>query len=63
MYNIKGLPHEIDFKNFDKKYRSRPTVKLRLVFKFFRGFDDFITQKVYLLLLMPVWVGLLMLEA
>jgi hypothetical protein len=34
---------------------------MRLVFKFFSGPDDFIIQKVYLLRLMPVCVGLIML--
>jgi hypothetical protein len=35
----------------------------RLVFKFFRGSDDFILKKVYSLRLMPVSVGLIMLAA
>jgi hypothetical protein len=33
---------------------------MRLVFEFFRGFNDFIIQKVYLLRFMPVCVGLTM---
>jgi hypothetical protein len=36
---------------------------MRLVFKFFRGFDDFIMQKVYLLRLMLVCTGLIILSA
>jgi hypothetical protein len=34
-----------------------------MVFKIFRGYNNFIMQKVYLLLLMPVCVGLIMLAA
>jgi hypothetical protein len=30
------------------------------VFEFFRGYNDFIVQKVYLLRVMPVCVGLIM---
>jgi hypothetical protein len=32
---------------------------MRLVFEFFRGSNDFTVQKVYLLRLMPVCVGLI----
>ncbi len=43
-----------------KIYITTPIEGTRLVFKFFRGSDDFIMQKVYLLRLMPVCVGLIM---
>ncbi len=55
--NLKGLSHEIDFKNFDKNLQNYGT---RLVFEFFIGFNDFKTQTVYLLRLMPFYVGLSM---
>jgi hypothetical protein len=38
-HTLKGLSHEIDFKNFDEIYRTRPKW---LVFKFFRDSNDFI---------------------
>jgi hypothetical protein len=34
-----------------------------LIFKFFRGFNNFIMQKIYLLQFMPVCVGLIMFAA
>jgi hypothetical protein len=45
-----------------KIYGTWPNYGTRLVFEFFRGSNDFIVQKVYvyLLLLMPVCVGLIM---
>jgi hypothetical protein len=39
-------------------YRIWPNYGTRLVFELFRGSNDFIVQKVYLLRLMPVCVGL-----
>ncbi len=57
---LKGLSHEIDFKNFDKIYRAWPNKGTQLVFEFFMGFNDFKIQKVYLLRLMPFCVGLTM---
>jgi hypothetical protein len=39
-------------------YRTWPNKGTRLVFEFFGGSNDFIMQKVYLLRLMPVCVGL-----
>jgi hypothetical protein len=59
-YDLKGLSHEIDFKIFYKIYRTQPKYGMRLVFEFFRGFNDFKKQKVYLLQLIPVYVGLTM---
>ena len=53
--DLKGLSHEIDFKKFDKNLQNLT----QLVFEFFRGSDDFINQKVHLLRLMPVYVGLI----
>jgi hypothetical protein len=51
-------------KNFlTKMYRKKPYEGMWLVFKFFRGSDDFLMQKVYLLRLMPVCVGLIILAA
>jgi hypothetical protein len=59
---LKGLSHEIDFKNFDRHLQKIGLSKGRGFFKFFRGsLDDFIRQKVNLLRLMPVWVCLIML--
>ncbi len=60
IYLFKGLSHEIDLKNFDK-FTERSLIKERGWFlNTFRGSDDFIMQKVkvYLLLLMPVYVML-----
>ncbi len=46
-----------------KIYRTRPNYKGRGWFlNFFKGFDDFIMQKVYLLRLMPVCVNLILLS-
>ncbi len=56
---LKGLSHEIDFKNFDKNLHNLAYLRDAAGF-FFRGFNDFIIQKVYLLRLMPVCVGLTM---
>jgi hypothetical protein len=39
---------------FDKNFRTRPKQGTQLVFKIFRSSDDFIMQKVYLLMLMSV---------
>jgi hypothetical protein len=50
-------------KNLKKIYINRPNEGIRLVFEFFSGSYDFIMQKVYLLLFMPVCVGLIMLAA
>ena len=59
--SLKGLSHEIDFKNFDKNLQNlTPNYGTRLVFEFFMGFNDFKTQKVYLLRLMPFSVDLAM---
>jgi hypothetical protein len=52
--SLKGLSHEMDFKNVDK-FTELGLTKTR---EFFRG-NDFIMQKVYLLLLMPICVGLI----
>jgi hypothetical protein len=51
-YRLKGLSHEIDFKNFNKG--------TQLVFKFFRDSNDFKMQKVDFLWLMPFCIGLSM---
>jgi hypothetical protein len=48
---FKGLSHEIDFKNFDKSLQN--------FFDLFRGSNDFIVQKFYLLRLLSVCVGLI----
>ncbi len=40
-----------------------PNKGTQLVFKFFWSSDGFIYKKVCLLLLMPIWVGLIMLVA
>jgi hypothetical protein len=55
-----SLSHEIDFKILTKIYRTWPKQGTRLVFEFFKGSSDFKMQKVYLLQLMPVCVGLTM---
>ncbi len=56
--------HEIAVNYFDKTFSELGLTKERnLVFKILRGSDDFIRQKVYLLRLMPVCVGLIMLAA
>ncbi len=58
---LQGLSHEIDFKNFDKKFTELVLTKGGGWFlNFFRGSNDFIMQKVYFLRLMPVCVGLIM---
>jgi hypothetical protein len=59
-FNFLRLAHEIDFKKFDKNLQNLPEKGTRLVFEFFRGFNDFKVQKVYLLRLMPVYDGLIM---
>jgi hypothetical protein len=51
IFGLKGLSHEIDFKNFDKNLQN---------LAYLRGSDDFIIQKVHLLRLMPVCVGLIL---
>ena len=52
------------FKNFDKNLQNLGLTKGRGLFlKFLGGSDDFIMQKVYLLRLMPVCVGLIVLAA
>jgi hypothetical protein len=43
-----------------KIYRTWPNYGTWLVFEFFMGSNDFETQKVYLMRLMPVCVGLTM---
>jgi hypothetical protein len=43
-----------------KIYRTWPNYGTRLVFEFFRGSNDFIVQKVNLLRLMTVCVGIIM---
>jgi hypothetical protein len=45
-----GLSHEIDFKNFNKIYRTRLKKATRLVFKFLRGSDDFVVKNCSLLI-------------
>ncbi len=55
---LKGLFHEIDFKKFDRTLQKIGPSKGR---GWFFNFLDFIMQKVNLLWLMPVWVGLIML--
>ncbi len=57
--HLKGLSHEIDFKNFEKNLQHLAKLRDVAGFEFFRGSDDFILQKVYLLRLMPV-CGLIM---
>ncbi len=47
-------------KKLTKIFRTRPKQGTRVVFKFSGGSDDFIMQKVYLLWLMPVYVGVIM---
>jgi hypothetical protein len=42
--NIKGLGHEMDFKNLDKKGQIYPKEGTRKVFKFFRGSSNFISK-------------------
>jgi hypothetical protein len=58
--HLKGLSHEIDVKHFVKNLQ-----KLRNAagYFFLRGSDEFIMQKVYLLWLMPVCIGIIMLAA
>ncbi len=56
--NLKGLSHEIDFKHFDKNLQNLALVSDAAGFYFFRGSNDFLMQKVHLLRLMTVWVGL-----
>ncbi len=59
---LKGLANEIDLTKFGKIYRTRPNSwDADVFFKFYRGSDDFIMQKVSLLRLLPVCVGLIML--
>ncbi len=58
--HLKGLSHEIDFKNFDQTLKNLPKLRGAAVFEFFRGSYDFIVQKVDLLRLMPVCGGLIM---
>jgi hypothetical protein len=57
----KGLSHEIDLKNVDKNLQNLAEVRDVAGFKILRSSDVFIMQKVYLLQLMPVWVGLMLL--
>ncbi len=56
--DLKELSHEIVLKLFDNNLQNSAQLKARLVFKFLR--NDCILQKVYLLRLMPVCVGLIM---
>jgi hypothetical protein len=59
--NLKGLSHEIDFKNFDQKFTELGLTKGRGWFlNFLGGSNEFKTQKVYLLRLMLFCVGLIM---
>ncbi len=58
LQGLKGLSHEIDFKNFDKKFAELGLTKGRASFEFFGGSNYFKTQKVYLLRLMLVCVGI-----
>ncbi len=60
-FALKGLSHEINKKNFDKFTEPCLSKGRGCFFKFFKGSNDCIKQKVYLLRLMPVWVGLIML--
>jgi hypothetical protein len=56
--------HETAVNYFDKTFSELGLTRERnLVFKILVGSDDFIRQKVYLLRLMPVCVGLIMLAA
>ncbi len=55
---LQGLSHEI-LKNLTKIYRTWPNYGTWLVFEFFKRLD-FILQKVSLLRLMLIWVGLIM---
>ncbi len=58
---LKGLSHEIDFKNFDKNLTELGLTKGHGWFLKFLGTPDyFIMQKVYLLRLMPDCFGLIM---
>jgi hypothetical protein len=51
---LKGLSHEIDFKNVDKKFTELGLTKgFGWFLNFFRGSNDFKMQKVYLLRLIP----------
>jgi hypothetical protein len=38
---LKGLSHEIDFKNVDEKGKILALIRPRLVFEFFGGSSDF----------------------
>ncbi len=57
--SLKGLSPEID-KKFDKNLQNKASVRDAAGFEFFGGSDDFIMQKVNLLRLMLVCVGLIM---
>jgi hypothetical protein len=56
---LKGLSREIDFKNLTTFTELGLTEGRCWFLKIFGGLDDFIMQKVYLLRLMPVYVGLM----
>jgi hypothetical protein len=43
--HLKGLSHEIDFKNFDKNLQNLTKLRDAAGFKLFKGSDDFIMQK------------------
>ncbi len=61
---LKGPSHETDFKKFLQKSSELGLSNGSSWFsKFLRGSDDFKVHKVYLLRLMPVWVGSTMLAA
>ncbi len=59
--NLKGLSHEIHFKIFDKNLQNLALLRDAAGFwNFVGGSDDFKTQKVYLLQLLLICVGLTM---
>ncbi len=58
--SLKGLSHEIDFKNVDKNLQNLAYPRDAAGFLIFCGSYDFIIQKVHLLRLMPVCVGLIL---
>jgi hypothetical protein len=58
---LKGLSHEIDFKNIDKMYSTELGITKGCGwFLNFSGASMILAQKVYFLRLMPVYVGLTM---
>ncbi len=60
LVQVKGTVSRDRFQKFWQNLQNQAFLRDAAGFSFFRVSDDFIMQKVYLLRLMPVWVGVIM---